>query len=86
MDKTSKYAAKKYRAPNHHEFLLIEAGLWRCKWCDGFVASERMPYREALALDEDKARELMTPNAKAVGLAGALSGQSHTSDGLCAGD
>ena len=26
---------------------------------------------------------ILTPNAKAVGLAGALSGQSHTSDGLC---
>ena len=25
----------------------------------------------------------MLPNAKAVGLADALSGQSHTSDGLC---
>ena len=71
MGTTSKYAAKKYRAPNHHEFLLIEAGLWRCKWCDGFVASERMPYREALALDEDKARGLMTPNADVTGLAPA---------------
>jgi len=64
MAVTSKYAAKKYRAPRHHEFVLVEEGLWRCKWCDGFVASERRPYPEALALDEDKARTLMTSNVK----------------------
>lgn len=62
MPAGSKYTAKKYRAPMNHEFVLVEAGLWRCKWCDSFVSSDRRPYPEAVALDEAKARGLMAPN------------------------
>ena len=51
------------RAPEYHEWERWNELLWRCHWCDGFLASEKQPDKNATAMDRAAAEESIN-NAK----------------------
>lgn len=69
--------------PTDFKLPAVERGWWKCAKCGRLFESYSNPpiWDEHACLHWEK----NTSNAKAVGLADALSGQSHTSDGLCPG-
>lgn len=53
------------RNPSSHVWKQVEHGLWRCRYCDGYVASIVEPSPEAVARSEAEARTALATKAAA---------------------